>query len=68
MPEGDKIAERPRGHVRLACCVTQRSPPNSFSVITEQTGPTFLWILANAFSLVRTGEMRKRLTSKATSR
>ena len=23
MPEGDKIAERPRGHVRLACCVTQ---------------------------------------------
>ena len=46
LPEGDKLAKRPRGHVitgllqfELLLC----------RIIIERTIPTFLWISANAF-------------------
>ena len=62
--EGDKLANRPRGHVITGLLQFENL---LCRIITERTRLTFLWKSANTFLFGKAVEMRKRTASKATS-
>ena len=62
--EGDKLANRPRGHVITGLLQFENL---LCRIITERTRLTFLWKSANTFLFGKAVEMRKRAASKATS-